>query len=49
METKHTWATVIIGAIIGLVYASATLHFATECRSAGGTVARGIYWWVCLK
>jgi len=48
-DDKVQWISICVGLIIAVAALLGTVQFAHECHSDGGTMARGIVWWVCIK
>jgi len=48
-DPTHNWTFLFVCFIIAMISLFATVNFANECRESGGTVARGVIWWVCIK
>ena len=48
-DDRAQWISICVGLIITVAVLVNTVQFARECHSDGGTMARGIVWWVCIK
>jgi predicted membrane protein len=48
-DDKTTWVSLCVSLIIAVTALWGTAQFASECRAAGGTMARGVVWWVCIR
>jgi hypothetical protein len=48
-DDKATWISLCVGSIIAVAALLGTAQFASECHASGGTMVRGVVWWVCIR